>query len=108
MMVYNLKDYSVDYKHKLIPAYGFADYPKLAYIPDRDKKLATLGILAFGSRPVGWAPPRPMPAVVQAEKALKVMVDHVDITEQVKEVVVEKTPEKKDVSSEQKWDRKKK
>jgi hypothetical protein len=52
MRVYNLSDKEVTYRGRPIPANGgHLDYPGLSFIPDRDRKLETKRVLAFGSLP---------------------------------------------------------
>jgi hypothetical protein len=55
--VYNLTKGHINYKGREIPPNGgFLDYPTLTFVPDRDRNLEVMRILAFGSLPAWWAP----------------------------------------------------
>lgn len=57
MKVFNLTDKYIDYRGMVIRPYSNQNYPGLEFIPDRDRQLQTVGVLAFGSLPKGWSRP---------------------------------------------------
>lgn len=59
MRVYNLTERDVDFHGLLIPMHGgYKDFPSLSYgdLPNRDRDLAKVGMLAFDALPAGWKP----------------------------------------------------
>lgn len=52
MRVFNLTEKPLDYRGRTIPRDGgFIDFPDMTFIPDRDLRLQTERILAFGKLP---------------------------------------------------------
>ena len=59
MLVFNLQNYVLDFHGKKIPADGgslnFTELDPPGFIPDRDRKLESDKIIAFGKLPYWWA-----------------------------------------------------
>ena len=66
MQVFNLTNQPVDYRGKLIAPYGSAEFD-IRFIPERDLKLESAGILSFGTLPRGWSKPQPKPEAVPVQ-----------------------------------------
>jgi hypothetical protein len=56
VLVYNLKDYPLTYRDRVIPPNGgYHNFPELDdFVPDRDKKLAENKVIGLGSLPKWW------------------------------------------------------
>ncbi len=97
MNVYNLTEFDLSYKDRTIPPNGgFLEYD-LSFVPDRDRYLEKMKILAFGELPKWWSFKQPKVAVATvADKPVKIEIP-------VSEKVVE---DKKFVRQEDKRSRK--
>lgn len=52
MRVFNLTEKPLDYRGRTLPpSGGFLDFPDMAFIPDRDMRLQTEKVVAFGRLP---------------------------------------------------------